>query len=100
MGVFPSGVDTPMLRLEALHPGGSPLNFVGEVLTADQVGDACLRALDTGALETYLPYSDSLLSRLMGSFPWLVRRVEPFFVRIGERGRERFIASRGLARES
>ncbi|MEN0068071.1 MAG: SDR family NAD(P)-dependent oxidoreductase [Myxococcota bacterium] len=96
MGVFPSGVDTPMLRLEAMHPGGSPLNFVGEVLTADQVGDACMRALSSGALETYLPYSDSILTRLVGSFPWLIHRVEPFFVRLGERGRSKFIATRGL----
>ena len=33
MGVFPSGVDTPMLRKEAVHASGSPLNFVGKVLT-------------------------------------------------------------------
>lgn len=96
MGVFPSGVDTPMLRMEAQHPGGSPLNFVGEVLTPDEVAAACVRALETGALETYLPYSDSVLTRLVGSFPWLIRRVEPFFARKGERGRARFLSERGL----
>jgi len=58
MGVFPSGVDTPMLRKEAQHASGSPLNFVGTVLSAAQIGDACLKALDSGKLETFVPYTD------------------------------------------
>jgi short-subunit dehydrogenase len=96
MGVFPSGVDTPMLRKEALHPSGSPLNFVGHVLSAGEVADSCLRALDSGRLETYVPYGDSITSRLVGFFPWLLQRIEPVFARAGERGRARYIASRGL----
>lgn len=96
MGVFPSGVDTPMLRKEALHPSGSPLNFVGRVLSASEVAEACLRALDTGRLETYVPYGDSLTTRLVGFFPWLLQRIEPAFARAGERGRTRYIESRGL----
>lgn len=96
MGVFPSGVDTPMLRKEAQHASGSPLNFVGTVLTAGQIGDACMDALDSGQLETYVPYSDSVTTRLLGAFPWLIRRVEPPFAALGERGRERFLRERGL----
>lgn len=96
MGVFPSGVDTPMLRKEAQHVSGSPLNFVGTVLTAAQIGDACMKALDSGKLETYVPYFDSVTTRLLGAFPWLIRRVEPPFAALGERGRKRFLRERGL----
>lgn len=96
MGVFPSGVDTPMLRKEAVHASGSPLNFIGTVLTAAQIGDACLRALDTGRLETYVPYTDSVTSRLLGAFPWLIGRLEPAAAKIGERGRERYLRAHGL----
>lgn len=95
MGVFPSGVDTPMLRHEALN-GGSALNFVGKVLTPGQVGDACMKALDTGRLETYIPYGDSITTRFFGSVPWLIDRVLPPFERKGEKGRARFLAERGL----
>ena len=95
MGVFPSGVDTPMLRKEAAHPSGSPLNFVGTVLTPGQIGDACMKALDTGKLETYVPYTDSVTTRLFGAFPWLIRRVEPAFAKVGERGRTRYLARIG-----
>ena len=98
MGVFPSGVDTPMLRKEAEHASGSPLNFVGTVLTADQVADACMRALDSGRLETYIPYVDSLTTRLFGAMPGLIRRAEPLLAGLGEKGRERFLAEHGLSR--
>ncbi|HUD50962.1 SDR family NAD(P)-dependent oxidoreductase [Parvibaculum sp.] len=98
MGVFPSGVDTPMLRYEATHDG-SPLNFVGTVLTAAQVADACMKALDTGRLETYIPYGDSITSRLMGAFPWLIDKVLSSFEKSGEKGRAKFLAERGLKPE-
>lgn len=100
MGVFPSGVDTPMLRKEALHASGSPLNFVSRVLTPARIGDACMDALDSGRLETYVPYADSLPSRLLGAFPWLIRRVEPPFARLGERGRARYLRRHGLTAEA
>ncbi|MCB0921936.1 MAG: SDR family oxidoreductase [Actinobacteria bacterium] len=95
MGVFPSGVDTPMLRKEAVHASGSPLNFVGTVLAPEQIGEACMSALDTGKLETYVPYVDSLTTRLLGAFPWLIRRVEPPFAKIGEKGRRKYLARIG-----
>lgn len=95
MGVFPSGVDTPMLRYEATH-GGSPLNFVGTVFTAAQVADACMKALDTGKLETYVPYGDSITSRIAGAFPWMIEKILPYFEKSGEKGRAKFLAERGL----
>ncbi len=96
MGVFPSGVDTPMLRKEAVHASGSPLNFVGTVLTAERIARACMDALDSGKLETYVPYTDSVTTRILGAFPWLIRRAEPMFAKQGERGRQRFLRERGL----
>jgi short-subunit dehydrogenase len=95
MGVFPSGVDTPMLRYEATH-GGSPLNFVGKVKTVHDIGDAVEKALRTGKLETYVPYGDSLTTRVVGSVPWSIEKVVPMFARSGEKGRAAFIAERGL----
>lgn len=96
MGVFPSGVDTPMLRYEAQHSSGSALNFVGKVFTAAEVADACMSALDSGKLETYVPYGDSVTSRFMGAFPWLIEKVLPHFEKSGEKGRAKFRAERGI----
>jgi hypothetical protein len=95
MGIFPSGVDTPMLRYEATH-NGSSLNFVGKVFTAAEVADACMSALDSGKLETYVPYGDSLTSRFFGAFPWLIDKVLPMFEASGEKGRAKFRAERGI----
>ena len=95
MGIFPSGVDTPMLRYEATH-NGSPLNFVGKVFTAAEVADACMGALDSGRLETYVPYSDSLTSRLVAAFPWMIEKILPMFEKSGEKGRAKFRADRGI----
>lgn len=98
MGVFPSGVDTPMLRYEATH-GGSPLNFMGKVLTAAEVADACMAALDSGRLETYVPYSDSVMARVMAAIPWAIEKVLPRFEASGEKGRIKFLAERNLTIE-
>ena len=95
MGVFPSGVDTPMLRHEALH-GGSALNFLADPLTAEQVADGVVRALRTGKVETYLPYHDSVTSRVVVTMPWLAERVLPSFTWFGERGRRKYLRKRGL----
>ena len=96
MGVFPSGVDTPMLRYEAVHSSGSALNFVGKIFTAAEVADACMGALDSGRLETYVPYGDSISSRLVGAFPWLIEKILPMFEKSGEKGRAKFRAERGI----
>ncbi|MEM9134500.1 MAG: SDR family oxidoreductase [Actinomycetota bacterium] len=93
-GIYPSAVDTPMLRHEARN-GGSPLNFVGDVLTVDAIADAYEKALDTGRLEVYAPYSDSVLSRLAMLRPAVLPRLLGPLNRIGERGRRAFLAEIG-----
>lgn len=93
-GIYPSGVDTPMLRHEARH-GGSALNFVGRVFAVDDVVQAYATALDRGRLEVYLPWSDSLLSRGLGLRPSLVQRLVPVFERLGRRGHAKFLDSIG-----
>ncbi|HEX2594372.1 MAG TPA: SDR family NAD(P)-dependent oxidoreductase [Rhizomicrobium sp.] len=94
--VFPGAVDTPMLRYEATH-NGSALNFLnGDVLTADQVAAACMKAIDSGKAETFVPFSDALLSKLISIAPGLLEWLAPKLEKTGERGRAKFIASRGL----
>jgi len=90
-GIYPSAVDTPMLRHEARN-GGSPLNFVGDVLSVDDIADAYEKALDTGRLEVYAPYGDSLSTRFVMLWPALVPRLIRPLNWLGERGRARFLA--------
>jgi short-subunit dehydrogenase len=95
--VMPGAVDTPMLRYETLH-GGSNLNFLNkDVLTADKVAIACMRAMAGSTLETHIPTSDGISARLLSGFPGILPRVLPLLRKTGERGRERFLASRGLS---
>jgi short-subunit dehydrogenase len=93
-GIYPSAVDTPMLRHEATH-GGSLLNFVGKVFSASEIADAYERALDDKKLEVYVPYSDSVSTRFVESFPWLVPVLLPALEKIGRRGLARYLASLG-----
>ncbi|MEM7438254.1 MAG: SDR family oxidoreductase [Pseudomonadota bacterium] len=89
-GVYPAGVDTPMLRHEARH-GGSALNFINKPGTAQDVANAFMRAIDKPRLEVYVPYSESFLARFTNAFPWLSHYAYPLFERIGERGRKKFL---------
>lgn len=89
-GIYPSAVDTPMLRHEARN-GGSPLNFVGEVLSVDDIADAYEKALDTGRLEVYAPYSDSVTGRLAMMRPAGLPRILGPLNRLGERGRRKYL---------
>jgi short-subunit dehydrogenase len=95
-GIYPSAVDTPMLLHEATH-GGSLLNFVGTVSSIKSVADRYDRALRTRRLETFIPYSDSLLVRFLECVPWLV----PWLLRpmnaLGRRGRQRYLARKNLS---
>ena len=90
-GIYPSGVDTPMLQYEARNDG-SALNFASALQSVADIGDAFERALATGKVEIYPSWMDSLSGRLVGSFPWLIPRVLPLMERIGERGRQRYLA--------
>jgi short-subunit dehydrogenase len=90
-GIYPSAVDTPMLRHEAAA-GGSALNFIGNVLSIDEIADAYERALDSGKLEIYVPFGDSITTRLLAFKPGLLPRVLPLLNRAGERGRRKFLS--------
>jgi short-subunit dehydrogenase len=94
-GIYPSAVDTPMLLHEATH-GGSLLNFVGTVSSVGSVADRYDRALRTRRLETFIPYSDSLLVRFLECVPWIV----PWLLRpmnaLGRRGRTKYLATKGI----
>jgi short-subunit dehydrogenase len=97
-GVYPAAVDTPMLHHEALY-GGSVLNFIDKVMTPEDIAAATLKAIDTGKLEVYSPWSASLTARFFGSFPWMIRPLLPLMEKIGEKGRQKFIAAKGFSTE-
>lgn len=94
-GVYPAAVDTPMLHHEALH-GGSVLNFIDRVMSPEDIAAATLKAIDTGRLEVYSPWSASLTARFFGSFPWMIKPLLPMMEKIGEKGRLKFVARKGF----
>lgn len=97
-GIYPGAVDTPMLRYEARH-GGNVLNFLNTPQTPEDVLRAFNRLLKKPKLEIYVPYSDSILARLLTVFPSLLDRVFPLLKKLGIRGRQKYLASleqRGL----
>jgi len=89
-GIYPGAIDTKMLRYEATN-GGSALNFLSKIHDVDEVADAFEKALDTGRLEIYVPYSESLSARLAAGLPWIIRPLIPSLNRAGERGRKKFL---------
>ena len=101
-GIYPTGIDTPMLRHEA-QSDGSALNYLSKVRTvevqrsqlpqqgADEVADAYERALDRPKLEIYVPYHESLSARAAQWAPAVIPRLLPFFGPIGERGRREYL---------
>lgn len=89
-GIYPAGVDTPMLRHEATH-GGSALNFVGVPVTADDVAKAYEKALDRPRLEVYVPYSESVTGRIAAAFPWMIAGLYPLLEKMGEAGRRKYL---------
>ncbi|MCD0418380.1 SDR family NAD(P)-dependent oxidoreductase [Rubrivivax sp. JA1024] len=95
-GIYPAGVDTPMLRHEARH-GGSALNFVSQPVTAEDVARAVMAAIDRPRLETYVPATEGITGRLAGAFPGLLSSLYPWLEKMGERGRAAYLAR--LARD-
>jgi short-subunit dehydrogenase len=93
-GIYPSGVDTQMLRYEALN-GGSNLNFVSPPLSVDDVGKAVIKAIKSKRLEVYLPYSESISARLVSCFPWIIHYLYPLMEWIGKRGLKKYLTTVG-----
>lgn len=89
-GLYPSGVDTAMLRYEAQN-GGSALNFINKPAQVKDVAKGFFKALKTGKLEIYSPYRESLFARCVNSFPWLLSVLYPVMEKIGEQGRKRYL---------
>jgi short-subunit dehydrogenase len=89
-GIYPSGVDTKMLRYEALN-GGSNLNFVSEPLSVDDVGKAVIKTITSKKLEVYLPFSEGVSGRFVSVFLWMIRYLYPLMERIGERGLRKYL---------
>jgi len=93
-GIYPSGIHTPMLQYEALNQG-SPLNFLNMPVSTEKVANTVLKSAEESwsakKLEYYLPYSDSISSRIINTFPWLLQKVYPLFRYLGEKGRARYI---------
>jgi len=94
-GIYPAGVDTPMLRHEAMC-GGSALNFLGVPVSADDVAKAYETALDRPQLEVYVPYSESIMGRVGGAFPWLMGKLHPLLTNRGEAGRRKYLKKIGV----
>lgn len=95
-GIYPAGVDTPLLRHEARH-GGSALNFVGDPVTVDDVVDAITATVRKPRLEVYVPKSEGITGRILGAWPGLLSRLYPRLERMGEKGRARFLRRIGEA---
>ena len=81
-GIYPSAVDTEMLKNEVRHDG-SPLNFVSKVATVDDVADSVQHAMRTKKLEVYVSRANGFTSRLVGFFPSLLDRLYPMLERMG-----------------
>ncbi|MEQ9518588.1 MAG: SDR family oxidoreductase [Parvibaculum sp.] len=96
-GLYPSAIDTQMLREEMSHPDGSPLNFAGSAnpLSAEATSKAVMRALANGALETQLPRGEGLMAGLVMSFPRLLSPVFSHLERQGNRKKRAFLESLG-----
>ncbi len=90
-GIYPGAVDTPMLRYEALN-NGNLLNFLSPPKTPDDILIAFNKALKSGKLEVYVPYSDSLTARLFCFFPSLLDHLQPMLEKIGARGLKAYLA--------
>ncbi|WP_377188232.1 SDR family NAD(P)-dependent oxidoreductase [Ruegeria meonggei] len=89
--IYPNAIDTPMLRYEAAN-GGSALNFLSTPSTTDDVVAVLKRAQKGKKLEYFVPRSDVVTARLLTGFPGLMRVLYPMLNRMGEKGRQKFIA--------
>lgn len=89
-GIYPAGIDTPMLRKEATH-GGSALNFVGSPVTVQEVTDAIVQAVKKPQLEVYVPRSEGMTGRILSAMPGALVKFYPLLEWLGEKGRRKFL---------
>ena len=88
-GIYPSAVDTDMLKHE-VRSNGSPLNFVSTVATVDDIVQSVEYAIKTKKLEVYVSSMDGFNSRIIGFFPSLLDRLYPLLEKIGRKGMEQY----------
>ncbi len=94
-GLYPSAIDTPMLREEMSHPDGSPLNFAGNAdpLSAEETAKHVMQALASGSLETWLPKSEGRMAGLVMAFPKSLSRVFQYMEKQGNKKKRAYLAS-------
>ncbi len=94
-GLYPSAIDTPMLREEMSHPDGSPLNFAGNAdpLSAEETAQQVIDALASGDLETWLPKGEGRMASLVMAFPKSLQRVFRYMEKQGNKKKQAFLAS-------
>ncbi len=93
--VYPTAIDTPMLRHEATH-GGSLMNFVSEPLQPSAVARAVLKAIRKRKMEVAVPTSEGWLCKLLGALPGLIPVLLPLLEPLARRNRRRYVAQRQL----
>lgn len=93
--IYPTAIDTPMLRHEAVH-GGSLMNFVSEPLQPVAVGRAVVKAIQKRKMELAVPGSEGWLCKLLGAFPGLIPLLLPLLEPLARRNRRRYVAARQL----
>lgn len=92
-GVFPSGVQTPMLEHE-MKNGGSVLNYLSPPVPPDAIAALAMRAIKEGKLEYYARFSDGLSCRLALAFPWIFLLLYPYLEREGAAAQRKFLAKK------
>jgi short-subunit dehydrogenase len=94
-GLYPSAIDTPMLREEMSHPDGSPLNFAGNAnpLSAEATAKLVMQALASGNLETWVPKSEGRMAGLVMTFPTLLKPVFEYLERQGNKKKQTYLAT-------
>ena len=93
--VCPSAVDTPMLQEEAMS-GGSALNFLHEPLAPVAVAKAVWKVIKKKKMEVCIPGHDGISCKLGGIFPSILPRILPWFERLGEGNRDKYIEKKKL----
>jgi len=90
-------VRSPMLRRESKHSGS--IGFFNRPLMPRMVARTILGIMEHPRRETVIPKSSGFVSRFVGGFPCLFRRVYPFVSAVGQKRKIRF-ASRFQSSQS